>query len=66
MLGMSVESCDEPLTGLARLEHGVCDKRTLTTDDSDLGYWKRGLDRVAQTIRIKLIARAFRVFAQRQ
>ena len=66
MLGMGVESCDEPLPGLARLEHGVRDKCALTTDGSDLGYLKRSLDRVAQAVRIKLITRAFRVFAQCQ
>lgn len=66
MIGVGVESCDEPLAGLARLEHGVSDESALTTDGGDLGNRKRSLDRVAQAVRIKLIARAFRVFAQRQ
>ena len=66
VLGMGVESCDEPLPGLARLEHGVSDKCALTADSCDFGNWKRSLDRDAQAIRIKLITRAFSVFAQRQ
>ena len=66
MLGVGIESCDEPLTSLLRLEHRVGDKNTLATHDCDLGDGEQAFNRLAQTLWIERITCALRVFAQRQ